>query len=131
MLAVLVLGVALTPAANGYVERWTHTENSSAYGPELVSWFVGRPDFEDGDGTIAIASRGLVAQLAGDHFDHPLELVPQRASCAEVRRLARRMPVVVTPTLFFRGTLGVEGYSAAACLKGVRPELDEDPFFVY
>ncbi len=25
LLAVLVLGVALTPAANGYVERWTHT----------------------------------------------------------------------------------------------------------
>ncbi len=96
-----------------------------------MSWFVGRPDFEDGDGTIAIASRGLMAQLAGDHFDHPLELVPQRASCREVRRLARRMPVVVTPTLFFRGTLGVEGYSAPGCLEGVRPELDEDPFFVY
>jgi hypothetical protein len=90
-----------------------------------------QPGFEDEQGTIGIASRGVIAQLAGDRFNQRLVLVPQHASCREVERLARRMPIVVTHPLFFRGTLGVEGYSAHRCLARHRPVLDRDPFYVY
>lgn len=127
----VVAGLALAPAGPGFLERYTQTKNSTAYGPELIAWFIDQPWFEDGDEAIGIASRGVVAQLAGDRFRHPIELVPQRASCPEVEAIARRMPVVVTTGLFFQGTLGVEGYTAPRCLARFRPVLDADPFFVY
>ena len=131
LVAAVALGALLAPVSDGFVERWTKVSRSSAYGPELVSWFLDQPGFEDEDGTIGIASRGVIAQLAGDRFNQRLVLVPQHASCPEVERIARRMPVVVTHPLFFGGTLGVEGYSAHRCLARHRPVLDRDPFYVY
>jgi hypothetical protein len=131
-LAVAVAaGALLAPFADGFIERYTQVRNSSAYGPELAAWFVKQPGFDDKEGTIGIASRGVIAQLAGDRFNNRLVLVPQHASCREVDRLARRMPIVVTIPLFFHGTLGVESYTAARCLARYRPLLDRDPFFVY
>ncbi|HYP48380.1 MAG TPA: hypothetical protein VEQ61_07045, partial [Thermoleophilaceae bacterium] len=129
--AALMTGALLSLAANGFLERYSKRPNTTAYGPELVSWFLAQPFFEQDDLTIAIASRGVVAQLAGDHFTNRLVLVPQRASCAEVERLARRMPVVVTPEVFARGFLGLESYTAPGCLARHTPVLDRDPFFVY
>jgi hypothetical protein len=129
--AALAVGALLAPVGAGFLERYTKVSRSSAYGPELVSWFLEQPGFEDEEGTIGIASRGVIAQLAGDRFNQRLVLVPQHASCREVERLARRMPIVVTHPLFFRGTLGVEGYSAHRCLARHRPVLDRDPFYVY
>jgi hypothetical protein len=127
----LVTGALVSLAADGFLERYTERPNTSAYGPELVSWFLDQPFFEDDDLSIAIASRGVVAQLAGDRFDNRLVLVPQRASCAEVERLARRMPVVVTPQRFAQGFLGLEPYTAPRCLARHEPVLDRDPFYVY
>lgn len=129
--AAAVIGALLAPFGPGVVERYTRVERSTAYGPELVRWFLDQPGFDEGDGPIGIASRGVIAQLAGDHFRHELVLVPQHASCREVEALARRMPVVVTAPLFTQGLIGVESYSAARCLAGRRPLLDADPFFVY
>ena len=53
--------------------------------------------------------------------------MPQHASCREVDRLARRMPIVATIPLYFHGTLGVEGYTGQRCLARYRPVLDRDP----
>jgi hypothetical protein len=131
LVSALAIGAVLAPVSNGFLERWTKVSRSSAYGPELVSWFLDQPGFERDGGTIGIASRGVIAQLAGDRFNQRLVLVPQHASCPEVERIARRMPVVVTHPLFFGGTLGVEGYSARRCLARHRPVLDRDPFYVY
>ena len=131
VLLAVAAGLWLAPSADGFLARYTNVSRSSAYGPELVSWFLKQPGFDDKDGTIGIASRGVIAQLAGDRFNQHLVLVPQHASCAEVERIARRMPVVVTHPLFFGGTLGVEGYSGHRCLARHRPVLDRDPFYVY
>ena len=96
------------------LERYTKVPHSSAFGANLVSWFLDQPGFDKDDGTIGIATRGVMAQLAGDRFNQKLVLVPQFASCAEVDRLARRMPIVATIPLYFHGTLGVESYTGAA-----------------
>jgi hypothetical protein len=73
----------------------------------------------------------VLGQLAGDHFEHPLELVPQYATCREVERIARRKPVVVTHPVFLRGFQGVEPYTAYRCLRRHRPVLSLDPYYVY
>jgi hypothetical protein len=129
--AIVATAVLLAVASDGYVGRFTRMRGSTAYGRPLVSWFLKQPGFEDGTGTIAIASRGVIAPLAGDHFSHPLKLVPQRASCGQVEGLARRVPVVVTPVVFSRGLIGIESYSTPRCLAAQRPVLDRDPFLVY
>jgi hypothetical protein len=127
----LVAGALVGPLSDGFLERYTKVSRSTAYGPELISWFLDQPGFEDGKGTIGVASRGVMAQLAGDRFNQKLVLLPQHASCREVERLARRMPIVVTAPIFFHGTLGVESYTGENCLARHRPVLDRDPFFVY
>ena len=131
VLGAVSAGVLLASAGDGFVKRHTELVGSTAYGRPLMAWFVDQPAFEARDGPIAIASRGVIAQLAGDHFDHRLVLVGQRATCSEVERLAHRMPVVVTRPIFAQGLLGVEGYSAYRCLARRRPVLDRDPYFVY
>jgi hypothetical protein len=127
----VVAGALLAPVSSGFVERYTKVPHSTAYAPELVSWFLEQPGFEDENGSIGIASRGVLAQLAGDRFNNRLVLVPQHASCAEVEDMARRMPVVITHPLFLRGTLGVEGYTGFRCLRRHRPLLALDPYYVY
>jgi hypothetical protein len=117
-----VVGALLAAVSGGFLERYTDVSRTTAFGPELVRWFVEQPGFEEDSGRIAIA---------GDRFNQRLELVPQWASCREVKAIARRMPVVVTVPLFFEGTLGVEGYSGARCLANEKPILDRDPFYVY
>jgi hypothetical protein len=113
------------------LERYTKVPHSSAFGANLVSWFLDQPGFDDDGGSIGIASRGVMAQLAGDRFDNKLVLVPQYASCREVAALARRMPIVATVPLYFHGTLGVEPYTGERCLKRYRPVLRRFPFTVY
>ncbi|MBN1527641.1 MAG: hypothetical protein JW895_01170 [Thermoleophilaceae bacterium] len=130
-LAVLA-GLALSLAAPGVVERSAATAGGTAYGREVIAWFADQPWFDDEEGRpIAIASRGVVGQLAGDRFQHPLELVPQRASCAEVRRIAERRTLFLTPDVFFRGILGVEPYTAPGCLRRGDAADDQFPFLVY
>jgi hypothetical protein len=127
----LFAGALVAPVSDNFLERYTKVSRSTAYGPELISWFLDQPGFEDGKGTIGVASRGVMAQLAGDRFNQKLVLLPQHASCREVERFARRMPIVVTAPIFFHGTLGVESYTGEDCLARHRPVLDRDPFFVY
>jgi hypothetical protein len=124
-LAVLVavaVGALAAPVSNGFVERYSRVHDSTAPGAEVVAWFLSQRGFEEGHGTIAFASRAVLAPLAGDHFTHRLTLVPPRARCQAVARLASRIPVVVTDPNFFGGLLlGVNPYSAPRCLAGRRP----------
>jgi hypothetical protein len=131
--AGLAVAVALlvAPASDGMLSRYTKVSRTTAFGPELVSWFLDQPGFDDHGGPIGITSRGVMAQLAGDHFSHQLVLIPQRATCAQVDAYARRMPVVATHPLFFQGTLGVEPYTGRRCLQRHEPVLNRDPFYVY
>jgi hypothetical protein len=127
----LLAGALLAPLGDGMLERYTKLPHTTAFGANLVAWFLDQPGFEDRDGSVAIASRVVMAQLAGDRFNKNLVLVPQHASCGEVAALARRMPVVTTIPLYFQGTLGVEDYTGERCLKRYRPVLRRFPFTVY
>jgi hypothetical protein len=97
----------------------------------VAAWFAAQPGFDDGRMTIAFASRAVQAPLAGDHFTHPLELLPARASCAEVRARARRSAIVVTDPAFLRGLLGDRPYDAGRCLAGRRRGYRDEAFSVY
>jgi hypothetical protein len=127
----LAVGALLAPVGNGVLERYTKVPHSSAFGANLISWFLDQPGFDDDGGSIGIATRGVIAQLAGDRFNKKLVLVPQFASCAEVDRIARRMPIVATIPLYFHGTLGVESYTGQRCLARYRPVVKRFPFSVY
>ena len=48
--------------------------------PEVVAWFLNRPGFEEEDYPVSIASRAVMSAFAGDRFQHPLELVPAKAT---------------------------------------------------
>ena len=128
---MLAIGALLAPVGDGVLERYTKVPHSSAFGANLVSWFLDQPGFDQDSGSIGIATRGVMAQLAGDRFNKKLVLVPQFASCAEVDRIARRMPIVATIPLYFHGTLGVESYTGQRCLARYRPVVKRFPFSVY
>jgi hypothetical protein len=81
--------------------------------------------------TIAFASRGLQAQLAGDRLSNRLELIPARETCANVRALARRSVLVVSDPAFLRGLLGIAPYGAHRCVAGRRPAYRDEAFRVY
>ena len=129
--AAVVAGVALAPAGQGFVERHSEVAGSTALGRGVAAWFAAQPGFDDGRMTIAFASRAVQAPLAGDHFTHPLELLPARASCAEVRARARRSAIVVTDPAFLRGLLGDRPYDAGRCLAGRMRGYRDEAFSVY
>jgi hypothetical protein len=85
-----------------------------------VAWFDSQPGYLDGSAPIAMADL-TVATLAGDHFQHELELIGADAPCAEVRARARAGWVVVTTFAF----PGFRKFTAARCLAGER-RLDTD-----
>jgi hypothetical protein len=131
VVAAVVAGLALAPAGQGFVERHSGVTGSTALGRGVAAWFAAQPGFDGGGMTIAFASRAVQAPLAGDHFTHPLELLPARASCAEVRARARRSAIVVTDPAFLRGLLGDRPYDAGRCLAGRRPSYRDEAFSVY
>jgi hypothetical protein len=130
--AVAVLaGLALTPAGQGYIERHGDVDRSSAFGSSLAGWFARAPGWDEGEERTGFSSRAVIAALAGDHFEHPLELLPARAPCPHVRELAREGAVVATPPSFLYAFIGVVAPRTGRCLRGVRPAHRQYPFTVY
>ena len=127
----IVVGAILGPISNGYIKRSARVRNSTALGGEVVAWFAAQRDFQTSHEPIAFISRAVVAQLSGDHFTHPLSVIPPDAGCAEVRAIARRSIVVVTQPPFLRGLIGDRPYDAEACLAGRRAAYQDPYFTVY
>ena len=132
VLVAVVVGVLLAPVRER-LPRALHERLALAAptGRSSCRWFLDQPGFEDEDGMIGIASRGVIAQLAGDRFNQRLVLVPQHASCREVERLARQMPVVVTPPALLPRHARRRGLHGAPLPRRARPVLNRDPFYVY
>jgi hypothetical protein len=130
-LAAVALGVVLAPAATGYIERSTEVSESTAPGADVVAWFLSQPGFEEEEGTIAFASRAAFGQLAGDDFSKRLYLIPRRASCRGVARLARRTSVLLVDESWFSGILGIVPYSAGRCLTRRPPGFQNPVYRVY
>jgi hypothetical protein len=129
--AAVGLGVLLAPVSNGYIERYTKVSESTAPGADVVAWFLNQPGFEDGEVTIAFASRAAFGPLTGDHFQNRLELIPRRAGCGEVARLARRKSVLLVDESWFSGILGIVPYRAGRCLTGRPPGFRNPVYRVY
>jgi len=119
--AAAAIGALLSLAAGGYIDRSTRVAGSTQPAPELIAWFIEQPGFQDEDYPVSIASRAVLSSLAGDRFQHPLELVPARAECDSLLRRARREPLVVTTSEWFQGIIGVNPYTAPDCLAGSEP----------
>jgi hypothetical protein len=77
--------------ASGYVDRHMRVE---PFAKDYARWIASRESFGRTDR--AISAVGAVnAALAGDHLRHPVRLVPQRESCARLRRRVREEWVVL------------------------------------
>jgi hypothetical protein len=131
VVAAVAAGMLLTPVGSGFINRSTRVVGSTAPAPELVSWFLDQPDYDDGDWTISLASRAVISSLAGDHFRHPLELIPAHTQCKGVRALASRTPLLVTSSDWFLGIIGLNPYSAPGCLHGRPAVYQKGDYTVY
>jgi len=118
LVAGLGLALGLAWGSGGFLSRSVAAANAPFVGP--VAWFDSQPGYIDGSAPIAMADL-TVATLAGDRYQHPLELIAADASCAAVRARARVGWVVVTTFQF----PGFRPFTAARCLAGERP-LDTD-----
>jgi hypothetical protein len=134
-LAAVLAGVALALAGDGFVSRYARVTQSSPtrVGQQgVLAWLTARPGFNSSRITIAFASRVMLGPLAGDHFTHPLLLIPARASCEAVQALARQSVVVVTDPAYLQGLFtGLTSYRSGTCLAGRRPAYRDEFFAVY
>jgi hypothetical protein len=112
------LALCLAWGSGGFLARSVGAANAPFVGP--VAWFDTQPGYLDGSAPIAMADL-TVATLAGDRYQHRLELIAADASCASVRARARAGWVVVTTFVF----PGFRPFTATRCLAGERA-LDRD-----
>ena len=126
-----VLGGSLAAAAPGYVERFSRLEQSTALGREVAAWFVTEPGFAEGHRPIAFATRAPIAALAGDRFNHPLNVIPPFETCPRVAERARTGWVVVSPPAYGYGFLSIDPYTTPRCLARRTPVYDDGAFRVY
>ena len=131
VLVVAVVGVGAAAASDGYVKRFTAVESSTSFGHEALAWHLSQPGFADGSRPVVFASRAVLAPYAGDHFTHPLSLMPADVTCAAFDRTAAEAYVVVTPPSFWAGVLGIEPYGADRCAARRKPAYAGAPFTVF
>jgi len=127
----IIVGLALAPVSDGFVKRNAGVSGSTALGRDVVAWFAAQPGFDSSHQTIAFVSRAVIAPLAGDHFTHPLKLIPADASCAQVGALTRGDSVVVTQPDFLHDFIGIWPYATAGCFARMRPAYQDSTFSVY
>jgi hypothetical protein len=114
-------GAALGLAASGFVKRHADTGPRAA---GLLHWFAPQPGWRD-DGSEATLTSSSLAPLAGDRLQHPVQLLEQRASCAQVEQARRRGWLVVETGPSTAST------TAPACLGGQRPDYADRDYRVY
>jgi hypothetical protein len=129
--AAAALGALLAPVGNGYIERTIDVVGSTAPAAGVVDWFVDQPGFDDDDWKIAIGARGVPGTLAGDHFTHPLELVPAQGPCRELKAISRHTRLMVSSTHWWVGLIGRNPYNAPRCMHGERPKFTWFDLSVY
>jgi hypothetical protein len=116
----LLTAAALTVAASGFAKRHGGVGRLASSG--VVSWFAANVD---DDRPVAFAPQ-MLAVLAGDHLEHPIEMIPADEPCERTR--ARRGYVVI-------GTLPLPEkrarFDALGCLSAERPAYADPSFRVY
>jgi hypothetical protein len=129
--AAVLAGVVMAPVSDGMVERHAGVRNSTALGRDVIAWFEKQDDLDGGKQRIAFIGRSLEGPLAGDHFTHPLELVPRTASCSRVREIADHSYMVVSGPNFLYKFVGIRPYHIDRCMKGRKAAFHAAPFTVY
>jgi hypothetical protein len=122
--ALVITGLALSAAASGFVERYNSANVSesrrlASATPALFDWFLGRPEFVDGDRPIAFTVV-MNAALAGDRLQHRIDLVSALERCPRVRERVRDGWVVVN-----------HSWRTRPCLDHMRPSYTGGEFAVY
>ena len=112
------LWLVLAIGAPSFPARYGEARN---FGSGLVAWLDGRAGFASGGGPVAFAPAPL-GVLAGPRLTHDLELIPAREGCGAVRSRARRGLVVIRRDRLQRF---FEPFTAAQCLRGIRPLYDD------
>ncbi|HWH09933.1 MAG TPA: hypothetical protein VG165_02305 [Solirubrobacteraceae bacterium] len=116
----VALAVGLAAAGDGYVAR--HARTGEIDGPVLKAGLAG---LAGGSGPVA-EGPATVVMLRGDHLDHPLAVIGDGESCASLRDLVAREPVVLQgepPTPFYA--------RMSACLRGIPPAFTDTYVDVY
>ena len=105
----------------------------SVYGTTLYSYFLAQPDWHHGHEPVFWAARSMIAQLAGDHFQHDFKLIPAFERCSVARPLAREGWVVAAPESWLKHFTGVREFPVTRCfLKGrVFPRAIESGYSVF
>ena len=124
MVAGLGLALGLAWGSGGFLGRSVVAADAPFVGP--VAWFDRQPGYSDGSAPIAMADL-TVATLAGDRYQHRLELIGAQEPCAAVRARARAGWVVVTTFVF----PGFRSFTAARCLAGERALFRDVGYAVY
>jgi hypothetical protein len=78
-------GVGGAVAASGYADRHAKTASFQA---GVAGWFASQPTWRDGSAPVG-STFALIGPLAGDHLEHPLELIGSSESCAWVQQQRR------------------------------------------
>jgi len=123
LLAALA-GLALAPAASGYVER--HAGIRENFDHPVVDWMVSSGAL-DGDEPVAM-SPVMIGPLAGDRLRHRLELIPAGEPCARTEARARRGWVVLADSAF---GVSVSRGAGRGCFGSQRPRFEDGQFRIY
>jgi hypothetical protein len=122
--AAALVGVAVTPAASGFVER--HAATAQLYGTDTIRWFTTQPRFGSGDDRIWAAPVNL-APLAGDRLQHEFGWIALDEPCGRVREIAREGWTLV----FIWPQTGRPMARNANCLRSEPPAHRGSGFLVY
>jgi hypothetical protein len=122
--AVILVGIALSFAASGFVERYTvavvpEAREYLSAKPQLMEWFAAQPGFEDGGRSIAF-NAVTEGALAGDRLQNRIEYVRPLESCSRTHARIRAGWVVVNRT-----------FPPRPCFGGLRPRFSKGEFVVY
>jgi hypothetical protein len=123
--AAVVTVSLLALSAPGWL--WRESFDGS-YEHALLRFMLTRPGFATGHQPISFAP-AVVASLAGWQLTHPIELIPAREPCYDVRARLRTGWVVLFPGEYVAGITAP--FDAPACLAAEKPIYDAGGVVVY
>ncbi len=120
--AAVVLAVALSAGADGYVERHAR---AALLDDGLLLTLTAQPGFTSGDAAVAMAP-GILPLVAGDTLAHRIVRLPAATPCPEVRRRASN------GWFAFRQYPPAPAYARlVGCLAGIEPVWRNEVWTLY
>jgi hypothetical protein len=129
-IAVVLVGT-MSAATHGYLGRHlTIARAAHVDEPAILSWLAQQPTWSNGH--LPIASGPVAdALFAGPTFNHPLSVITEQTSCADVQAAARRGWVVLPTAPEPPEVPGATSYDRSRCLTGEQPAFSAGGVAVY